>query len=142
MVSRRRALAGVAVWLTMMAAGAAGQEQAPPMREGARKQLEEAQARLKLTDDQRTKVEPILRAGIERRLAILKQHGLVDENGQRTGTKPKPRQMRGIRDELQDVQKDVASQLSAVLTPEQMTEYRKLQDEKRDELRERARNRR
>ena len=143
MVSRRGVLASVAVWLTVVAAGAAGQgqEQTPPMSDGVRKHLEEARARLKLTDEQRAKAEPIVRAGIEKRLAILKQHGLVDENGQRTGHKPRPRALRGIRNELQDVQKGVTTQLSAILTPEQMAEYKKMQEELRDELRDRARSR-
>lgn len=101
--------------------------------------LREVATRLALTDQQRTEVEPIVRAGFERRIAILKRYGVVDANGQRTGQTPRLRQARKLRGELEDVQKDVVKQLEPILSKTQLEEFRAIQQEARDAVRERAR---
>ena len=115
--------------------------QSPGMNEQVRAQIEAAKTRLALTDAQRAKVEPIIRTGIERRMAIFKKYGLVDDSGRRTASNPPPQQLQGIRGELESAQADIVKQLNPILTPKQMEEYRKIQTEVRDGLRERAEGR-
>jgi hypothetical protein len=111
------------------------------MRERVTAQVEAAKARLALTDAQREQATPIIRGGIERRMQILKKHGLVGDDGRPTGEKPSLRDVRGIRRAFDDVHDDVVAQLEPILTPQQMDEYRKIQQEAKDALLEKARER-
>jgi hypothetical protein len=113
--------------------------QSPRLDDQVRSQLEEAIGRLELTEAQKEKVRPILRTGIEQRLAIFSKHGLIDEEGRRAGSAPSLRELRAIRGELDTVQAGVTQQLTAVLTANQMDQYRKIQDEVRETLRQRVR---
>jgi hypothetical protein len=121
-------------------AGAAARQAAPPaLPPQAAAQLEEARQRLALSEEQRTLAEPILRAGIERRVAIMRKYGLVDADGRRTDERPSLRDARKLRGELEDVRDDTVRRLERVLTKAQVEEYKKLQDEMRDAARERRR---
>jgi hypothetical protein len=119
--------------------GAARQSAPPALPPQAAAQLEEARTRLALSEEQRTLAEPILRAGIERRMAILRKHGLVDADGRRTEQRPSLREARKLRGELDDVRDDTVRRLERVLTKAQVEEYKKLQSEMRDAARERMR---
>jgi hypothetical protein len=120
--------------------GAAAKQSAPPaLPPQATAQLEEARTRLALTEDQRTLAEPILRAGVERRMAMLRKYGLVDADGRRTGQRPSLREARKLRGELDDVRDDTVRRLERVLTTAQIEEYKKLQNEMRDAARDRVR---
>ncbi len=95
--------------------------------------IRETAERLQLTDEQRPQVEAILREGIEKREKILKDAGF--EEGQRP--QMRPRQMRKLRGDLGEVSEETTQKLSAVLTNEQMAEYEKIQEERREEMRAR-----
>ncbi|MEL7489823.1 MAG: Spy/CpxP family protein refolding chaperone [Pseudomonadota bacterium] len=99
--------------------------------------IRETAERLDLTEEQKPQVEAILREGIEKRESILKDAGFKE------GERPKmrPRQMRKLRGDLQEVSEETTEKLSAVLTDEQMTEYAKIQDERREEMRVRIQGR-
>lgn len=131
----------VAMAIAMLSgAGAAAQQSAPPaLPPQAAAQLEEARSRLALTEEQRTLAEPILRAGVERRMAILRKYGLIDADGRRTEQRPSMREARKLRGELDDVRDDTVRRLERVLTKAQVEEYKKLQSEMRDAARERMR---
>lgn len=75
------------------------------------KQLTEA---LKLTDEQKTKLEPILKEEGEKLRAIF-----GDANASREDKGKK----------MQEARKDIAAKVKAVLTPEQAEKYEKLQAE-------------
>ena len=135
-----RACATAMVIAMLAGAGAAARQSAPPaLPPQAAAQLEEARTRLAMTEEQRTLAEPILRSGVERRMAILRTYGLVDADGRRTGARPKMREARKLRGELDDVRDDTVRRLERVLTKAQIEEYKKLQSEMRDAARERIR---
>jgi hypothetical protein len=99
--------------------------------------LDEMRTRLELTPDQDARLQPILRASFEKRMALLKESGLT-ENGQR----PDRSQLRALRDQMTRLRKETEAQVDTVLDEQQMAEFRKIQDEMRDEFRERAMERR
>ena len=105
--------------------------------------LAETKARLDLTDEQIEQITPILEAGFDAQMAVLDKHGIdlqdrTDGEHERIGF----RAMRALRGDLQEVRADTLEQLGDVLTDEQMAEYKKIQEERRAELRERIRERR
>jgi hypothetical protein len=132
--------AAIVVAGMLLGRGVAAQEAEPlQLPPHAAAQLEEARTRLALTEEQRTLAEPILRDGVERRVAILKKYGLLDADGRRTETRPSMREARKLRGELDDVRDDTVRRLERVLTKAQIEEYKKLQSEMRDAARERLR---
>lgn len=85
--------------------------QGRPTLEARMKQLSEA---LKLTDEQKTKLEPILKEEGEKFRAIF-----ADTNSSREEKGKK----------IQDARKDLSAKVKAVLTPEQAEKYEKIQAE-------------
>lgn len=85
--------------------------QGRPSLEARLKQLSEA---LKLTDEQKTKLEPFLKEEGEKLRAIF-----ADTNSSREEKGKK----------FQDARKDLSTKVKAVLTPEQAEKYDKLQAE-------------
>lgn len=135
------------VWCTAPAAGSAstalGQEEARTEQlEELRQRLEEARTRLDLTDEQVEQVRPILRAGSEAILGVLQEHGidLRDRSGgaNRLGF----RQLRRLQRDLNAVREQTLEELDAVLTDEQLEIYEEMQEENRQAMRERLRQRR
>ena len=133
------ACAAVMVIAMLPGADAAARQDTPALPPQAAAQLEDARTRLALSEEQRTLAEPILRAGIERRVAIMRKYGLIDAAGRRTDERPSLREARKLRGELDDVQDDTIRRLERVLTKTQVEEYKKLQGEMRDAARERRR---
>lgn len=85
--------------------------QGRPSLEARLKQLSEA---LKLTDEQKTKLEPILKEEGEKLRAIF-----ADTNSSREEKGKK----------MQEIRKDLSAKVKAVLTPEQAEKYEKIQAE-------------
>ena len=121
---------------------AAAQEQ-----EDRSAQLEERVAevrqRLDLTDEQVAQMEPIIESGIEARLLVLEEYG-IDPEARASGAQDKLRlrQKRALAKELNEINAEVRDEMSEILTDEQLAEYEKIQEERRAEMRERARARR
>ena len=92
--------------------------------------------RLALTDGQEEAVAPILRAGLEKQMSIMEKHG-IDPSA--LGERPRLglRAARQLRREMDAVREDTFESLAGVLNPEQIKEYRKIQDESRQEIRSR-----
>lgn len=91
--------------------------------------LEYFVSELQLSDVQEAQARPILVSGQQERLAILQSAGIEP------GTKPKLHQMIKLRQPMQASQARTEAQLAAVLSPEQMTRYRVLIEEMREEMR-------
>ena len=89
--------------------------------------------RLQLTEEQRVLVEPILMAQFEHSRAIMGKYGFSPENN--NGEKLDMRKMKAMSKELQPIRKQAEQELSAVLTDQQMTEYRDIQEENRARMR-------
>lgn len=88
-----------------------GEGKGRPSLEERMKQLSEA---LKLTDEQKAKLEPILKEEGEKLRAIF---GDTNASREEKGKK------------MQEARKDIAAKVKAVLTPEQAEKYEKLQAE-------------
>ena len=88
-------------------------------------------AQLNLTDEQRAKAMPIIVEGFKERAQILKDAGI------KRGERPTRRQIRSVKDPIQASRERTETQLSQILSPEQMTGYNQMMDKLRSEFRNR-----
>jgi hypothetical protein len=97
----------------------------------------EAQARLDLSDEQLEQFKPIMQSAAEAQRSILAKYGidLEAEGGQQN--KLGMREARKLRSEMQKVRNNTLEQLNDVLTDEQLDEFKKIQEERKQEMRER-----
>jgi len=104
--------------------------------------LEQAKARLGLTDGQVEQMAPVLQKSMEKQQSILSSYG-IDLVGQSD-----PAQTLGIRkamamkQELDVVRADTLAAVEGILTSKQFDEFKRLQRERQAEMRERIRGRR
>lgn len=135
------------VWCTAPAAGnastALGQEEARTEQlEELRQRLEEARTLLDLTDAQVEQVRPILRAGSEAILGVLQEHGIDLRDPSGGANRLGFRQLRRVQRDLNAVREQTLEDLDEVLTDEQLESYKEIQEENRQAMRERLRQRR
>lgn len=117
---------------------ATGAEQAAQLQ----RQLQNARARLNLTDAQVEQVRPILRAAFEARLEVLREYGIDLGNDSESTGRLGFFQARRLRRDLNGVQEQTMDELADVLTAAQLEAYGELQAERREAMRERLRQRR
>jgi Spy/CpxP family protein refolding chaperone len=103
--------------------------QAPVVPEQARQRLEQLKERLKLTPEQIEQVRPILSAEMEKLKALRESSS---GGGSRRDRLKMARELKRIQDDADD-------QLKKVLSKEQMNELKKIREERRQQLRDRAR---
>ena len=94
--------------------------------------------RLNLTDEQSEKFEPIILDQWEKRLAVMKKHG-INRDSSLSEKKIGLRQLRAVRKEMDKINKEIEKQLANILSKEQMDEYNNIQEENRVEMRMRLR---
>jgi Spy/CpxP family protein refolding chaperone len=92
----------------------------------ARERLQANLAELNLTSEQRDKLTPVIRAEMEKMAALRREQGL--------SPREKLQQLRAI-------QEDAVPRVKAILTPEQFAKWEKKRAEAREQLQERARQR-
>ncbi|MES0882767.1 hypothetical protein [Roseibium sp. SCP14] len=92
-------------------------------------QLQETIARLNLTEAQKQAARPVIEAGVRERLQILQNAGFE------RGKKPTFSQLMKVRGPITESRARTEAQLSTILDPAQMAEYRKITDERRKQLR-------
>jgi periplasmic protein CpxP/Spy len=110
------------------AAAAAAQEQtAPAVPEQARQRLDQIKERLKLTPEQIEQVRPILADEVQKLKALRE----TSSGGGRRDRLKKGREFKRIQEETDD-------RLEKVLSKDQMKELKKLREEWRQQIRERA----
>jgi hypothetical protein len=102
--------------------------QAPAVPDQARQRLEQIKERLKLTPEQVEQVRPILADEVEK-LKALREKG---SGGSRRDRLKMGREFKRIQD-------DADERLKKVLSKDQMNELKKIRDERREQLRDRAR---
>jgi len=96
-------------------------------------------SRLKLTDNQNDQLMPIFLDIFQKRQSIMKKNG-VDIKSRSSGERIGMKQLRSIKKEMDKLNKQTMKQLEKVLSKVQLNEYKKLQEEQRDEMRNRLRN--
>ena len=97
--------------------------------------------RLNLTEEQSEKFEPIILYQWEKRLAVMKKHGISRESNL-SKKKIGFRQLREIKKDMDKINKDIEKKLIKVLNKDQLVEYKKIQEENRIEIGARLRGNR
>ena len=93
------------------------------------KRLAEVQARLKLTPEQQEKVRPIV-------IEEMKQLRAARDEIQSSGQRPRDRMKAGRK--VKSIQEDAEAKLKPILSKEQMAEYKKIREERKAQIRQRA----
>ena len=94
--------------------------------------------RLNLTEEQSEKFEPIILYQWEKRMAVMKKHGISSESNL-SKKKIGFRQLREIKKDMDKINKEIEKKLIKVLNNDQLVEYKKIQEENRIEMRKRLR---
>lgn len=136
-----------AAWCTAFLAGKVPtvlgqQESQAEQLEELRQHLEEARALLNLTEEQVEQVRPILRTGAEAMLRVLQGHGIDLQDRSASSNRLRLRQLRRLQGDLKAVRKQTLKDLDKVLTDEQLEIYKKIQEEGRQAMQKRLRQRR
>ena len=97
--------------------------------------------RLNLTEEQSEKFEPIILYQLEKRMAVMKKHGISRESNL-SKKKIGFRQLREIKKDMDKINKEIEKKLIKVLNKDQLVEYKKIQEENRIEMRARLRGNR
>lgn len=97
--------------------------------------------RLNLTEEQSEKFEPIILYQWEKRMAVMKKHGISLESNL-SKKKIGFRQLREIKKDMDKINKEIEKKLIKVLNNDQLVEYKKIQEENRIEMRARLRGNR
>ena len=95
--------------------------------------------RLNFTDNQNDQLIPIFLDIFQKRQSIMKKNG-VDLKSRSSGERIGIKQLRSIKKEMDKLNKQTMKQLEKVLSKVQLNEYKKFQEEQRDEMRNRLRN--
>lgn len=91
----------------------------PDMNSSPEQVMSKMKERLNLTEEQETKIRPIIEESIQKRLEILKK-GSQDRST--------------VKNELQELQWTTDMRLGVILTEEQTKEYRKLREEQSEKM--------
>ena len=97
--------------------------------------------RLNVTEEQSEKFEPIILYQWEKRMAVMKKHGISRESNL-SKKKIGFRQLREIKKDMDKINKEIEKKLIKVLNKDQLVEYKKIQEENRIEMRARLRGNR
>ena len=87
-----------------------------------------------------------LRAGLEKQMAVLQEHGIEPRGDggaarQRGAPRQQRQQLQALGNDLEVVRKETRKQLKVILTKEQFKEFKQMQEEGREALRQRIRER-
>ena len=138
-------MASAAVALTAMPAGAQEPEADERMAE-LQQRLDEARERLELGDEQIEQLLPVLRENFEATRAVLERHGInVRSLGEGASNRRlNLRQLRALSRDLDEVREAMFNRIEELgfLSDEQFAEFKTIQEEQREALRERLRARR
>ena len=120
--------------LLILAFPAYGQDYSPSATQiqQIEQHVEYVRQRLKLTEVQRTDLEPILSKSFEDRMNILKSYGFSKE------TRPQLsfRKKRALRRDMNDLRDRTEQAVSVILNDQQMDGFLKIQEENRKRMRE------
>ena len=97
--------------------------------------------RLNLTEEQSEEFEPIILYQWEKRMAVMKKHGISRESNL-SKKKIGFRQLREIKKDMDKINKEIEKKLIKVLSNDQLVEYKKIQEENRIEMRARLKENR
>jgi hypothetical protein len=96
------------------------------MMEGGLKTLE---ADLKLSADQKQKVDPILQSAVDQRMAVLKEYNF------KPGNRPSFMDLISIRSKMSDITTEVHRKLVPILSQQQMEKFDDISEQLRQKMR-------
>jgi hypothetical protein len=105
-----------------------------------KERMQEAQARLNLTDAQVDQMAPIMERAMQAQKAIMARYGIDPENRGGSGRQPSLREMRAMNQEMEGVRSDTRAALDPILSDAQMAEFDRMQEERKAQMRERVRS--
>lgn len=104
--------------------------------------MEEAKARLELSDEQVDQVAPVLERSAAAQQDILSRYGVDLDSSGAPASGLGFRQLRAMRSELDSVRAGTLEDLQSILTAEQLGEYKRIQEERQAAMRDRIRGQR
>ena len=126
--------------LTLTTAGIASAND--ERRENIEHQIADMKNRLALNDTQTEQITPILEKSADARKEILREHGIdLDNFDPEHRKKLSFREKRQLGSQLKASRKATQEKLEQFLSDKQMDEYRQIQQERKDKLREHIKNR-
>lgn len=105
----------------------------------AKEQMQQTFERLDLTDEQIEQVRPVLEKSAAEQQEILARYGIDLEAPQSSSEKPGRRQLMAMRKGMEPVRKNTLTELGEILSDEQLEELKRIQEERRAEMRGRMR---
>ena len=105
----------------------------------AQERMQQTIERLELTDEQIEQATPVFEKAAAARQAILSNYGIDPESNPGSSEKPGLREMRAMRKEMNDLRNETVSELEQILSDEQLEEFKRIQQERQAEMRERMR---
>ena len=102
--------------------------------------MQEAKARLNLSDAQIDQMAPIMEDAMATQKDILARYGIDPENRNGSGSRPGLRQLRAMKQEMAVVRSDTRAALEPILSEAQMAEFQRMQEERKSQMRERMRS--
>lgn len=105
-----------------------------------KERMQEAQVRLNLSDEQVKQMAPIMERAMQAQKEIMARYGIDPENRDGSGRQPGLREMRAMNQEMDVVRSDTRAALEPILTDAQMTEFQRMQEERKAQMRERVRS--
>jgi hypothetical protein len=105
-----------------------------------KERMQEAQARLNLSDTQVDQMAPIVERAMQAQKAIMARYGIDPENRDSAGRQPSLREMRAMSQEMEVVRSDTRAALDPILSDAQMAEFDRMQEERKAQMRERVRS--
>ena len=108
---------------------------------GAEERVAQLRDRLRLSDEQADLIAPVLQESLAKQKTIMARYGIDLDNPGSNTKRPGFRQLRAMRAEVEDVRTGTLASLEDILTPEQIDEFKLIQEEQRAEMRKRIRSR-
>jgi Spy/CpxP family protein refolding chaperone len=102
--------------------------------------MQEAQARLNLSDAQIDQMAPIMERAMQAQKDIMARYGMDPEDRNGSGSRPGLREMRAMKQEMAVVRSDTRAALEPILSDAQMAEFQRMQEERKAQMRERVRS--
>lgn len=108
-------------------------------QEELQQRLANVAERLELTDEQKVQIEPIITESFAQQQEILQKYGIDPSAQGGSRSRPNPRTARQLRNDMQSLRDNTREQLDGILDDDQMAEYARLQDEMREQMRNKIR---
>jgi hypothetical protein len=101
--------------------------------------LAETRARLNLTDAQLDQMVPVIENSRARQQQILARYGIDLQRRNDSASRLGLRQARAMREEMDVVRTDTLNALEGILSEAQLVEFKRIQEERKAEMRKRIR---